>query len=34
MGDSIVWTRRFGPARQFGATAESESILLVKERGR
>ncbi len=34
MGDSIVWTRRFGPARQFAATAESESILLVKERCR
>jgi tRNA(Ile)-lysidine synthase len=34
MGDSIVWTRRFGPARQFAATAESESILLVKERFR
>lgn len=34
MGDSIVWTRRFGPARQFAATAESESILLVKERSR
>lgn len=34
MGDSIVWTRRFGPARQFAVTAESESILLVKERFR
>ncbi|HVW09842.1 MAG TPA: tRNA lysidine(34) synthetase TilS [Bryobacteraceae bacterium] len=34
MGDSIVWTRRFGPARQFAATAESKSILLVKERCR
>ena len=34
MGDSIVWTRQFGPARQFAATAESESILLVKERFR
>lgn len=34
MDDSIVWTRRFGPARQFAATAESESILLVKERSR
>jgi tRNA(Ile)-lysidine synthase len=34
MGDLIVWTRRFGSARQFAATAESESILLVKERFR
>jgi tRNA(Ile)-lysidine synthase len=34
MGDLIVWTRQFGPARQFAATAESESILLVKERSR
>jgi tRNA(Ile)-lysidine synthase len=34
MGDSIVWTRQFGPARQFAATGESESILLVKERFR
>jgi len=32
MRDSIVWTRRFGPAREFAASAESESILLVQER--
>ncbi len=29
MGDSIVWTRRFGSAREFAATAESESVLIV-----
>lgn len=34
MGDSIVWTRQFGPAREFAATAESEAVLLVKEQSR
>lgn len=29
MGESIVWTRRFGAARDFAASPESESILLV-----
>jgi len=31
LGDSIVWTRRFGPAREFAASAGSESVLLVRE---
>jgi tRNA(Ile)-lysidine synthase len=29
MGESIVWTRRFGATRDFAASPESESILLV-----
>ena len=32
MGDSIVWTRRFGRASKFAASAGSESILLVQDR--
>jgi tRNA(Ile)-lysidine synthase len=31
-GDLIVWTRRFGAAREFAASAASESILLVRDR--
>jgi tRNA(Ile)-lysidine synthase len=31
MGDSIVWTRRFGAGREFAAAANSESILLVSD---
>jgi hypothetical protein len=35
MGDSaegdIVWTRKFGVARQFAASSESESVLLVRD---
>jgi tRNA(Ile)-lysidine synthase len=30
-GESIVWTRRFGAARNFAASPESESILLVTD---
>jgi tRNA(Ile)-lysidine synthase len=33
-GDLIVWTRRFGAAREFAASAASESILLVRDVGR
>ena len=32
-GESIVWTRRFGVAREFAASAESESMLLVRDVG-
>ena len=28
-GDSIVWTRRFGAAKAFAASPESESVILV-----
>jgi len=31
MGESIVWTRRFGAAREFAASEESESVLLVRD---
>ncbi len=31
MGERIVWTRRFGVAREFAASADSESMLLVRE---
>jgi tRNA(Ile)-lysidine synthase len=31
IGDSIVWTRRFGVAREFAASADSESILLISD---
>jgi tRNA(Ile)-lysidine synthase len=31
LGDAIVWTRRFGVAREFAASADSESILLVSD---
>ncbi len=31
MGDAIVWTRRFGANRNFAATTDSESILLVRD---
>lgn len=30
-GDLIVWTRRFGAAREFAASANSESVLLVSD---
>jgi len=30
-GDRIVWTRRFGAAREFAATRESRSIILVND---
>jgi len=32
LDDSIVWTRRFGAARQFAASAASDSVLLVRDR--
>jgi tRNA(Ile)-lysidine synthase len=31
MGDSILWTRRFGVAAECAATPESERILLIRE---
>jgi tRNA(Ile)-lysidine synthase len=31
-GEKIVWTRRFGAAREFAATRESESVVLVNDR--
>jgi len=31
MGESIVWTRRFGAAREYAASEESESVLLVRD---
>ena len=35
MGDSvegdIVWTRKFGAARRFAASPESESVVLVRD---
>ena len=34
MGESIVWTRRFGAARDFAASRESESILIVSDSAR
>jgi tRNA(Ile)-lysidine synthase len=30
-GESIVWTRRFGAAKQFAASPETESVLLVRD---
>ena len=33
MGESIVWTRRFGATKDFAASPESESILLVGDSG-
>lgn len=33
LGDSVVWTRRFGAARQFAASAGCKSVLLVQDPG-
>jgi tRNA(Ile)-lysidine synthase len=30
-GDSVVWTRRFGPAAEFAAGPAARSILTVRE---
>jgi tRNA(Ile)-lysidine synthase len=32
MGDSIVWTRRFGPAAGFEARPETRVLLRIRER--
>jgi tRNA(Ile)-lysidine synthase len=33
LGDSIVWTRRFGAAREYAAGPDSQRVLLVRESG-
>jgi hypothetical protein len=32
-GDAIIWARRFGPAAEYAAGAESRLILCIREAG-